>query len=213
MRYKLLLLLMTGIAVLSVEPADARDTTPRYLLRPGDTLHVTYRVTPEYDATVQVQPDGYVGLPLVGDLNVGGKALPEVRAEIEKRAATYLKDPELQVDLKDFEQPFYVVGGEVGSPGRFPLHGRITALRAIATAGGFKVSSKASQVLLVRPVNGVDGKTQLLDLTKKIDGHNLAEDMELQPGDMLFVPKNRIAKIEPFVRLVNWGFYLNPLSL
>jgi polysaccharide export outer membrane protein len=186
---------------------------PRYHLNPGDVVAVNYRYTPEYNTTVSIQPDGFATLPLIGEQKLGGLTLTEALSQLKAKAGERLNDPEITIDLKDFEKPYYIVGGEVGNPGRFEIRGRVTALRAIEMAGGFKISSKSSQVLLIRPVSGTDAETKLIDLKKVIDRRDLKEDVELQPGDLLVVPKTRLAKIEPYVRLANFGMYLNPFSM
>lgn len=206
---------LVSLAVCSLHAAESpqfADREARYRLMPGDSVRVSYRLTPEYDCTVEVQPDGFAALPLLGEVTLGGHTLPEIRRDLRAKASERLNDPEMTVDLKTFEQPYYIVGGEVGAPGRFAIHGRMTALRAVQIAGGFKTSAKNSQVLLIRPVNGVDAQTRLINLDRVVDKHQLAEDVELRAGDMLIVPKNRLAKIEPYVKLANAGFYLNPLG-
>ncbi len=185
---------------------------PRYHLHPGDVISVEYRYTPEYNATLSIQPDGFVSLPLLGDLKLGGLTLTEVHDQLQSKAAERLNQPEITVGLKEFEKPYYIVGGEVGTPGRFEIRGRITALRAVEIAGGFRTSGKMTQILLIRPVNGVDAETKLINLKNVVDHRELNEDVELHPGDMLVVPKTRLAKVEPYIKLVNAGFYLNPLS-
>lgn len=185
---------------------------PRYRLRPGDVITIEYLDTPEYNATVSIQPDGFASLPLVGNLHLGGLTLPDAENELLAKANEHLNDPQITVGLKEFEKPYYIVGGEVTSPGRFDIRGRVTALRAIEMAGGFKTSAKSSQVLLIRPVNDVDGETKVIDLKKVTDKRELNEDVELRAGDMLIVPKTRLSKVEPYIRLVNAGIYLNPLG-
>ena len=184
----------------------------RYLLRPGDQVTIEYRYTPEYNATVSIQPDGFSTLPLVGDVKLGGLTLPQVHDLLVVDAGKRLNDPELTVGLKEFEKPYYIVGGEVGTPGRYDIHGEMTALRAIEIAGGFKPTAKSSQVLLLRPVSGDRAETRLIDLKKVVRLHQPVEDVQLREGDMLIVPKSRIAKIEPYVRLFNTGFYLSPTT-
>ncbi len=198
-----------------IQAADSHEFSERgsrYRLVPGDSVHVSYRLTPEYDCTVEVQPDGFVTLPLLGDVVLAGHTIPEIEQVLRAKASERLNDPEITVDLKSFEQPYYIVGGEVGAPGRFAIRGRITALRAVQIAGGFKTSAKDSQVLLIRPVSGVDGRARILNLKRVVDRQELVEDVELQAGDLLIVPRNRLSKIEPYVKLANAGFYLNPLG-
>ena len=170
-----------------------------------------YRYTPEYDATVSIQPDGFASFPSFGDLKLGGLTLDQARSAVLAKAAERLNDPEITIDLKNFEFPSFIVGGEVGKPGRFDFRGQVTALRAIQIAGGLKESSKASQVLLIRRVNDVDAQTRLINLKKIVDSADIREDVALQAGDLLIVPKTRISKIEPYLKWANlsaYGIYL-----
>ena len=184
----------------------------RYQLHPGDTVSLDYRYSPEYNTSALVQPDGYATFPLLGQVHIAGLTLDQVQILLLTKASERLNDPEINLSLKDTEKPFYVVGGEVGAPGRFEIRGRITALRAVEIAGGFKPFCKATQVLVIRPINGIDGRTFVVDLKRVVDKKDLAADMELQPGDLLIVPKSRFGKIEPYIHLVNTGVYYNPTS-
>jgi polysaccharide export outer membrane protein len=171
---------------------------------------VTYRYSPEYNATVALQPDGYVGLPLLGELSLGGLTAMEAQDRLVAKAAERLNAPEIVVELKEFEKPYYIIGGQVGAPGKFDYRGPISALRAIQIAGGFKDSAKASQVLLIRPINNVDAETRLINLKRVVDRRQTSEDVDLRPGDMLIVPKNWVSKVEPYIKLTNLGLYMNP---
>ena len=113
---------------------------PRYRLQPTDVLEVHYRYTPEFDQSVTVQPDGFVTLQIVSDLKVRGLTLEQAKAAILEKANLRLVEPEITLALKDFEKPYFVFGGEVGNPGQFEMRGSVTAVQAIARAGGFKNS-------------------------------------------------------------------------
>ena len=208
--YRTLFLISYFLVKLCHGAAQFATREPRYHLHPGDTVAVSFRYSPEYNSTVNLQPDGYVTLPLLGDIKLGGLTLAEARAQLTAKAAERLNEPEISVDLKDFQKPYYIVGGQVAAPGKFDYRGPITALRAIQLAGGFKDSGRASRVLLIRPINDVDAETKLINLKNVADKGELDGDIELRAGDMLIVPKTFIAKIEPYVKLANLGLYLNP---
>jgi polysaccharide export outer membrane protein len=195
---------------------QARDTfaqrETRYHLHPGDVLTVNYRYTPEYNATVSVEPDGFATFPLIGDLKVGGLTIDQSITLLKDKASDRLNNPEITIDLKEFEKPYYIVGGDVGAPGRFEIRGPVTALRAIEMAGGLKYTSKTSQILLIRPMEGSAPETKIINLNHYDKRYNPNEDVELRAGDMLIVPKNKVGKIEPYIKLINAGFYLNPLG-
>ena len=192
-------------------PAFA-ERDPRYRLQPNDVIEIQYRYTPEYNQTASVQPDGFVTLQLVGDVKVEGLTLDQARIAVRDQAATRLRDPEVFLVLKDYEKPHFVVGGEVTNPGRFDYRGRITAVEAIAMAGGFRTASaKHSQVILFWRANAGMGETRVLNMKEMMYAPKLEKDIVLRPGDMLLVPQNRVSKIERFVRWGNWGVYWNPI--
>jgi polysaccharide biosynthesis/export protein len=188
------------------------DRDARYRLQPNDVIETNYRYTPEFNQEVKVQPDGFVNLQLIGDLKVAGMTVEEARKAIAEKAGERLRDPELQLVLKEFELPHFVVGGEVGNPGKFEMHGEVTAIQAIAMAGGLKESSKHSQVLLLRRVSPDLAETKLLNLKKMMDAGDRQEDVALRPGDILVVPKNRLSKIERVMKWANVGIFWNPVQ-
>src|ERR1700684_3912231 len=112
-----------AIAVAQLTPFSERE--PRYRLQPSDIMEIHYRYSPEFDQTVTVQPDGFVALQLVGDLKLQGLTLDEAKAAIIEKASQRLRDPEITVVLKEFKKPYFTVGGEVGTPGRFEMRGRV----------------------------------------------------------------------------------------
>ena len=183
----------------------------RYRLSPGDVLEVVYRYTPEFNQTVTIQPDGYISLEIVGDLKVGTMTLDEARSEIHKKAAVRLKDPEVTVLLKEFQRPYFVVAGEVPQPGRFEMRETMTALQAVMMAGGFKESAKSSQIVVFRKINMEFAEVKVLNLKSIRATSDLENDAELEPGDMIFVPRNKFSKVEKFVRLTGLASILNPI--
>lgn len=211
----LLLSILFGLisaACLFAQNVSFSEHDPRYRLQPSDVLEVHYRYTPEFDQSVTVQPDGFVTLQIVGDLKLQGLTLDEVKALLVEKASQRLKEPEITLTLKDFEKPYFVVGGEVGTPGRFEMRGSVTALQAIAMAGGFKNSSKHSQVVLFRRVGPDLAKTEILNLKAAMTASASEPNIALRPGDMLIVPQNRVSKIERYVKWGNFGAYINPLG-
>lgn len=207
----ILFAVMAGSMVSAQTPGFAeRDS--RYRLQPSDSLELHYRYTPEYDQAVTVQPDGYITLQIVGDLKVQGLTLDEAKAAILVRAGQRLKDPEITLALKDFERPYFVVGGEVKNPGRFEMRGQVTAVEAIAIAGGFNSASALhSQVILFRRVGQDLARTQLLNLKAAMSQSSNEPLAVLHSGDVLIVPQNRVSKLERIVKWGSWGVWVNPL--
>src|SRR6476660_5784941 len=153
-----------AIAQQQTPPRLTTVTEERYRLQPGDVLEVQFRYSPEFNQTVTVQPDGYVTLEIGGDLKVAGFTLEQTRQAILRQASTRLQDPVATVLLKEFQRPYFVVAGEVGTPGKQEMRERVTALQAIMLAGGMKETAKSSQVIVYRAINSEIAEVKLLNL-------------------------------------------------
>lgn len=182
----------------------------RYQLHSADVLTLEFPFTPEFNQTVTVQPDGYVTLRGVENMHVEGETLPEVTQALRMAYCKILHDPVVNVELKDFEKPFFIVGGEVGHPGKFELREDTTATEAVAIAGGFRDSAKHSQVLLFHRVQGGWAQVRKLNMKKMLKEGDLDEDAYLEAGDFLYVPKNAMSKIARYIPTSSMGLYANP---
>jgi len=185
-------------------------TQDRYRLQPGDVLEVQYRYSPEFNQTVTVQPDGYVTLEIGGDLKVAGFTIEETRQAILRQASKRLQDPVATIVLKEFQKPYFVVAGEVATPGKIEMRERVTAIQAIMLAGGMKETAKSSQVVVFRKINSDMAEVKLLNLKSVRRTSDLENDLTLQAGDMVFVPRDRISKIERFMKLASVAAFMAP---
>ncbi len=186
---------------------QARD--PRYRVAASDTFDLTFPLSPEYNQLgVAVQPDGFVTLQAVGDLKVQGLTIPELTEAVRGAYGKILHDPIISIVLKDFNKPYFIADGQVGHPGKYDLRADTTLTQAIAIAGGFTEDAKHSQVLLFRRVSDQWVSTQIFNVKEMEAKGTLREDPYVHPGDTLFVPKNRLSKIKPFLPGSNVGTYV-----
>ena len=191
-------------------PLLGGERRPLYRLHASDVVEIRFTVAPEFDQTLTVQPDGYVLLKDAGMVQAEGLDLNEFRAAVEKAYQGYLHDPEPAVALKDFERPYYIVGGEVGKPGKYELRSEVTVSEAVQIAGGLTSQSKHSQVILFRRVNDQLVETRVLNLKQMLKQRRLKEDARLEPGDMIFVPQNTISKIDRYLTRPALSMYMDP---
>ena len=178
--------------------AGFRERHPRYRLHVSDTVALSFPFTPEFDQTLTVQPDGYVALRVVGDLHVEGKTVPEFHEMLKESYKSILKDPNIRVELESFQQPYFVVGGEVKNAGKYELRDSTTVAEAVSIAGGLMSSSKHSQVLLFRVQSEKWVRVTPVNLKRLFGKGDLSEDPQLRPGDLVYVPKNALSKIKEF---------------
>jgi polysaccharide biosynthesis/export protein len=182
---------------------------PRYKIAASDSFDLTFPLSPEYNQlAVTVQPDGFVTLFGVGDVKVEGLTIPELTETLHRTYGGILHDPIISIVLKDFNKPYFIADGQVGHPGKYDLRAETTLTQAIAIAGGFTDSSKHSQVLLFRRVSDAWVSTQVFDVKKMEAKGDLREDPYMHPGDTIFIPKNKISKIMPFLPSANMGAFV-----
>ena len=201
---------VTAVAQQQVAPRLTTVTEERYRLQPGDVFEVQYRYSPEFNQTVTVQPDGYVSLEVGGDLKVAGLTIEQARLAILKKASVRLQDPVATLVLKEFQKPYFVIAGEVSLPGKIEMRERVTALQAIMLAGGMKEGARSSQVVVFRRINTDTAEVKLLNLKSIRRTVDLENDLTLQPGDMVFVPRDKISKIERFMKLASVAAFMAP---
>jgi polysaccharide export outer membrane protein len=182
---------------------------PRYTIQRSDSLNIGFPLSPEYNQTITVQPDGYVSLMGAGSIQLEGMNLDQAQGAIRNAyvKAKVLRDPLVTVDLKDFQRPYFSVNGQVGKPGQYELRRDTTLTEALAIAGGITGSSR-QQVFLFHRISSGWAEVKCYDIKNLLHGKSI-EDPHVEAGDMLFVPENFITKFKKYVPY-SFGTYFNP---
>jgi polysaccharide export outer membrane protein len=193
---------------LSLAMAQARKD---YRIQPGDTVRVVVykgaELPSEYQQQITVQPDGTITLvngpkPVkaegltVEDLQ---KAVKEAYSPVFQGVA-YEVTVQFLTSQKAMWLPDQVyVAGEVYKSNAFPYRKGLTALQAIAQAGGWKYTADEERVVILRC--DAEGQTVSREVDLASAVAHLANDVELQPGDVVFVPLSTIARLDIFVEM------------
>jgi polysaccharide biosynthesis/export protein len=209
LKVALLILSLSGMLLAAQEPTF-QERHARYRIHAGDVIAFNFSFTPDFNQTVTVQPDGYITLREVGDIQVVDKTSPEVIAAVRAAYNKVLHDPVVSIELKDFEKPYFVVGGEVNHPGKFDLRGDTTVIQAITIAGGLNDRARSSELLVFRRISEETVEVKRVDMKHMVSMKNLSEDLHLQAGDMILVPRNKMSKIGRFIPYPSTGMYFNP---
>jgi polysaccharide export outer membrane protein len=178
-----------------------------YRIHRGDTIEINFPYLGEFNQTESVQPDGTLILKTVGSVQADGLTLSELHASVVGAYSTILRNPLLTIQPLDLQKPYFTALGSFARPGKYDLKSDLTVSEAIAMAGGFNDQSKQTQVVLFRKVNDQMTEARLLNFKKMLNSHDMRSEVVLQPGDMLFVPKNRISKIARFLPTQTIGAY------
>jgi len=176
---------------------SAHGTGLPYRIHVGDTLDVRFYSTPELNTKATVRSDGKISLELVGDIEAAAQT-PEAFAKIlGARYARELRNPTVTVVVQSFGGQVFVAG-EVKRPTAISFAHGMTALQAIASAGGFRDTANLHGVVLMRVSNG-EYRPHRLALNSAVTGKDLSSDLQLQPADVLYVPRTGIAEVNLIV--------------
>jgi polysaccharide biosynthesis/export protein len=136
--------------------ADLFAESRAYLIGPFDRLVIdVFGIEELGDKEVQTDASGRISFPLAGTIEAAGRTPAEVEEEIEKRLSTrYIRNPQVTVNLKETVSQVITVDGQVKAPGLYPVIGKMTLMRAVATASGTGEFAKLDDVVIFRTVNG-----------------------------------------------------------
>jgi polysaccharide export outer membrane protein len=166
--------------------AKAPSLTDDYRLGPGDKLRIEVYKDAQLSQSVQIRPDGKITMPLVGDIEATGKTPLELRDAVVKSLKDYLTNPVVTVIVVEASAAVAYVVGEVTHPGTINLQGGpITALQAIAMAGGLKDFANAKNIRILRK-NGTGVQTIAFNYKDAVRG--TGKEVYLKPGDTVVVP-------------------------
>lgn len=145
-------------------------------LQGGDKIRVTVFGEDKLTGEFEIDPGGFVSLPLAGTIRAVGLTKTELEQDLSKRfKSDYLRNPKVTVDIATF-LPFYVLG-EVEKPGEYPFKSGMNVMSAIAVAGGNTYRASKTQVLIQR-----SGERGLRE-------YPLSSTIPVQPGDLIRVPE------------------------
>ena len=179
----------TTSAIPAQAPREAaQDVNALESVGPGDTVRVTVFRNPDLTTESRVTEQGTIFFPLLGEVRIAGmtpqQASSRIAAALSK--GKFVVNPEVQVVLASVNSRQVSVLGNVTKPGRYPIDSvnrRVTDF--IAAAGGMAATG-ADSVTVVQVRNGQETKTDV-DLAEMFRNGNLAANMELAPGDTIYV--------------------------
>ncbi len=167
-----------------------QDSASEYRLQPGDVLESHFAANATFNEQALVAPDGRVSFFYAANVRAAGLSLAQLRDRIAAQAG--ITDPSFVVVLRNSVGTRVYVTGEVNAPGEIVVNGPLTALQAISRAGGYKLGAQSGASVLIR--HEPDGKPTpySINLAAAVNGRNPSADVQLQPYDVLYVPRDRL---------------------
>ncbi|WP_033171291.1 polysaccharide biosynthesis/export family protein [Selenomonas sp. ND2010] len=158
-----------------------------------------------------IGPDGRAAIPYIGNVKLAGLTLNEAKALIQSKLSEYIRIPSMSVSVKTYGKRKIYVMGEVAKPGIQELDiDSLNAYAAITSAGGFTKRGRSTRVQVLRVIDDTMYYTQL-NMKTYVKRHDLTQNVVLQDGDIVYVPKSSGIRwnedVLPYVSA--WALYKN----
>jgi polysaccharide export outer membrane protein len=169
-------------------PTAGTAVSEEFVIGNGDVLAINVWKETEVSHVVPVRSDGRISLPLVGEVQAGGRTPKQLETDISTKLKDYVSEPEVTVIVQEIRSQKFNVLGMVMKPGSYVLTNPTTVLDAIAMAGGFRDFAKKKDVYVLRRT--ADGTRARLPFNYKdvVKGHSSAQNVALQSNDTVVVP-------------------------
>lgn len=177
----------------SAPPQQASVAVENYQIGVDDIVQVSVWRNPELGITVPVRPDGKISVPLVGDVLAGGLTPTEVAADIQKKLADFVRDPQVAVILTELRSHEYLsrvrVTGAVRQPISIPYRQGMTVLDAVLAAGGVNEFAAPDRSDLFRRNKDETNATYPVRLDRILNRGDLSTNYTVAPGDVIVIPE------------------------
>jgi len=184
----------TGTPMAGAPPAEAA-MPDAYRIGVDDVVQVSVWRNPELGITAPVRPDGMISVPLVGDVQAGGRVPAEVAKDIQTKLSAYVVDPQVAVILTELRSHEYLsrvrVTGAVKQPISIPYRQGMTVLDAVLAAGGVTEFAAPDRSHLYRK-NGDGTGTYQVRLDSVLNRGDLSTNFKVAPGDVITVPERML---------------------
>jgi polysaccharide export outer membrane protein len=174
-------------------PQSSWSSLEEYRVGPGDKIEISVFGHPDLNKIVEVRGDGSINYPLLGDLPVAGKTVSEIDADLTRRLAKdFLVDPQISVDVREYQSQWVTVMGEVRTPGRYVLKRNMRLVDLLAEAGG--ATKEAGREIRVTRRADDRGGTRLLTVSREqlLSANDPSANIVLAHGDIVAVAEQEV---------------------
>jgi polysaccharide biosynthesis/export protein len=192
-------------AITVAPPSQQAGNEAEYRFGYGDLLEIKFFNNNEFNETVRVLPDGRISLQRIGSFKIIGMTPTMLQKVIEEKYASFLRQPEVTVFVRETASQVFYCMGEVNNPGIHPIAGHMTIYEAIALAGGVTEKAKLQNVFVLRPLQNERLQTIKINMSKISSKNRVVEDYAIQPKDIVYVPKTLIADITTLAKQIYDG--------
>jgi protein involved in polysaccharide export with SLBB domain len=145
--------------------------TPSFALGPGDVLTISEPDLKELSQVeVRVSANNTITLPVIGEINTAGMTEDQLRKALQTRLAVYVKDPQVDVLVKEYHSREVAVLGMVRQPGLYTLASRSDTVQDMLGRAGGMTEDASSRILFI-PVSSSSNFTKISSAISAAHGY------------------------------------------
>ncbi len=170
--------------------SDKAFAQSRAVLGPGDSVRVTVFQSPDLATEARISERGTLAFPLIGEIALEGLTAQEAAARIAEQLVRgkFVVNPQVSVNVVDVRSRQVSILGQVARPGRYALDGVRTNLTdLLALAGGINTAGDDNITLVLH--RGGNARTMEINVPGIFRTGGSSQDIELEAGDTIFVPR------------------------
>jgi polysaccharide export outer membrane protein len=166
-------------------------TSADYILQPGDLIEIKMFRESDMDRTIRINANGTITYPMAGNIKIGWETLSCAENILSESLKKYYLNPSVSILIKEYGNKTVYILGHVEKPGaiQIPPEKPLTLLEAITYVGGFSKTAAISRVKVLR-AQKERSVTLEIDVSQITKQGNKSLDIELKPGDIIFVPQS-----------------------
>lgn len=195
-------LLFAVLASASLGAADNSGPSKKnyaHRLQLADRVRIAVYQEDDLTTLARIDSHGHVGLPLIGEIAIGGMTVAEAQDAIQKayQDGRFLRNPQVTINVEDYAPSEVSIQGQIRNPGRYtlPIESTFTVVELVTKAGGITDIGKGTAVTVTRLLPDGSKKVFTVNVDNVIKGKKAQGNIEdntllLEPGDIVYVPES-----------------------
>ena len=173
-------------------PLGINSVRNEYYLEIGDTVAIDVWRVPDLSRPVTVRPDGRISMPIVGDIDVLGISLVQLKEILTKKFSDYVYNPQVSISITQFGGRKFIILGDVKGQGVYRFQQDISLIEGLALAGGFLPNAKKGKVMIIRGDIHKSPQVKIINANMQnlLNKGMLSENLTILPNDIIYVTRD-----------------------
>lgn len=180
---------------------NVTSESENYVIRVGDRIDLVVWGYPEFNAQVHVKENGFISLPLIGEILTAGLTKNQLKEILKEKLSVYISgEIKINIDITSIMVQKVTVFGAVIRQDNFPVSTEVSLIEMLSVAGGVSADADLRRIKIIRNIPG--SQTIEVDLLEMVEKGDFSTIPIVKPGDLIYVPRkhNVIQELSGFFR-------------